>query len=338
MPKKLPTIKEIARRLNVSVSTVSRALHDHQSIGLRTKMQVQKLAQELNYEPNQKAIFFKQGKTFTIGVIIPNLREEYFSIAISGIEDVAIKNKYNVIISQSHDDPEREEQIVETMRKNRVDGIIVSIAKNTTRYDHFLRLRDFNIPIVFFDRVPAIEDAYSVSSSLKKSTVHMVDMLVKKGHERIGFIKGPENFELSRERADGFREGLKRNNIKEEKELVVQTDLTVSGTEAAIGKLLDLKNPPGAVIAFNDYVALDAIRFARKHGWKINKDVFFVSYANLPITYYLENPPYASVEQFPYEQAEKAMQMLLQLINRKDPATVYPRQVVLESKLVIHEV
>ena len=130
MDNKLPTIKEIANRLNVSVSTVSRALHNHPSIGLRTKMQVQQLAKELNYEPNQKAIFFKQGKTFTIGVILPNLREEYFSIAINGIEDVAIKNKYNVIISQSHDDPEREKQIVDTMRKSRVDGIIVSIAKN----------------------------------------------------------------------------------------------------------------------------------------------------------------------------------------------------------------
>ncbi|TAL51455.1 MAG: LacI family transcriptional regulator, partial [Chitinophagaceae bacterium] len=147
MGKKLPTIKEIAKRLNVSVSTVSRALHNHPSIGLRTKMQVQKLAREMNYEPNQKAIFFKQGKTFTIGVILPNLREEFFSIAINGIEDVAIKNNYNVLISQSHDDPEREVQIVDTFRKNRVDGIIVSMSKNTSNFDHFLQLQNYNIPV-----------------------------------------------------------------------------------------------------------------------------------------------------------------------------------------------
>ena len=217
MDNKLPTIKEIANRLNVSASTVSRALHNHPSIGLRTKMLVQQLAKELNYEPNQKAIFFIQGKTFTIGVILPNLGEEYFSIAINGIEDVAIKNKYNVIISQSHDDPEREKQIVDTMRKSRVDGIIVSIAKNTINFDHFLQLDSFNIPVVFFDRVPAMVNAYSVSSSLKNSTISMVDMLAKKGHKRIGFIKGPDSIELSKERLDGFLEGLQKNGIKQEK-------------------------------------------------------------------------------------------------------------------------
>lgn len=300
-------------------------------------MQVQQLAKELNYEPNQKAIFFKQGKTFTIGVILPNLREEYFSIAISGIEDVAIKNRYNVIISQSHDNPEREKQIVDTMRKSRVDGIVVSIAKNTINFDHFLQLENFNIPVVFFDRVPAMEKAYSVSSSLKKSTISMIDMLVKKGHKRIGFIKGPDSIESSKERLEGFFEGLKKNGIKQEKELIIQCDLTTAGTESAIGRMLALQQPPTAVITFNDYVALDAIRYARKRGLKINEDIFFVSYANLPITYYLDNPPFASVEQYPYEQAEKAMLMLLKLMSGKNGSVVTPRQVVLESKLVLHE-
>src|SRR6476646_4687437 len=104
MLKKLPTIKEIAKRLNISASTVSRALHEHSSIGLRTRMRVQQLAKELNYEPNQRAIFFQQGKTFTIGVILPDLSEAFFSAAINGIEEVAYKNNYSVLVAQSHDD------------------------------------------------------------------------------------------------------------------------------------------------------------------------------------------------------------------------------------------
>src|SRR3982751_310651 len=104
MNKAVPTIKEIAKRLNISVSTVSRALHNHHSIGLRTKMRVQELAKELNYEPNQRAIFFKQGKTFTIGVILPQLSENFFSSAISGVEDFAKSKNYNVLFGQSHDD------------------------------------------------------------------------------------------------------------------------------------------------------------------------------------------------------------------------------------------
>src|SRR4026207_983333 len=181
MAKKLPTIKEIAKRLNVSVSTVSRALHDHPSIGLRTRMQVQQVAKEINYEPNQAAIFFKQGKSFTLGVIIPNLQEQYFSIAIDGIEKQATQNNYNVLICQSHDDPKREKQIVETMRRNRVDGIIVSVSKDASNYEHFLELAEYNIPVVFFDRAPQLPGAYSVTCGLKSSTIAMVDLFVKKG-------------------------------------------------------------------------------------------------------------------------------------------------------------
>lgn len=149
MNQKPATIKEIATRLNVSVSTVSRALHNHPSIGLRTKMQVQKLAGELNYEPNQAAISFKQGKTFTIGLILPNLREEFFSTAINGVEDIASQNNYTVLIGQSHDDIEREKKVVDTMRRHRVDGLIVSLSKNTTIYEHFEQLEKYSIPVVF---------------------------------------------------------------------------------------------------------------------------------------------------------------------------------------------
>src|SRR6187551_507742 len=137
MDNKIITIKEIANRLNISPSTVSRALHDHKSIGLRTKTNVQRLAKELNYEPNQTAIFFKQRKTFTIGVILPQLSEAFFSSAISGIEDFASSKKYNVLVGQSHDDQEREKQLVEAMKNHRVDGMLISVAKNTSNYDHF---------------------------------------------------------------------------------------------------------------------------------------------------------------------------------------------------------
>lgn len=301
-------------------------------------MQVQQVAKEINYEPNQAAIFFKQGKTFTLGVILPNLQEQFFSIAINGIEKKAIEHNYNVLISQSHDDPKREKQIVETMRRNRVDGIIVSVSKNSGDYKHFQELEQFNIPVVFFDRAPEMPGAISVTCRLKESTVAMVDFFVKKGIKRIGFINGPGAISLTQERAEGYKEALLKNKLKEEKELIVQTDLTSGGTEKAIGKLLALKKLPTAVIAFNDYVALDAIRYARKEGLQINKDIFFGSYANLPIIHYLNDPPIVSVEQFPFEQAEKATDILLQLINKKDNSSAnLPQKIVLEGELVLHE-
>ncbi len=336
MEQKPATIKEIARRLNVSVSTVSRALHDHPSIGLRTKTQVKKLAKELNYEPNQAAISFKQGKTLTIGVILPSLGEEFFSIAINGIEDVATQNNYTVLIGQSHDDMEREIRIADTMRRHRVDGLIVSLAKNTKSYEHFHQLSKYHIPVVFFDRVPESEDAYSVSCNLEKSSLELMDWLVAQGHKRIAFIKGPETLIHSRQRFDGYQEGLKKHKLKPDSAYIVSTDLSIQKTQDAMHKLLALKNPPTAVIAFNDYVALEAIKYARNSGAKINQDLFFVSYANLPIISYLGDPPVASVEQFPRLQAEKATDMLFQLINFKEGSAPVVKKLVLESKLVIH--
>jgi LacI family transcriptional regulator, repressor for deo operon, udp, cdd, tsx, nupC, and nupG len=337
MPQKPATIKEIAKKLNVSVSTVSRALHDHPSIGLRTRTQVQQLAKELNYEPNQAAVSFKQGKSLTIGVILPNLGEEFFSIAINGIEDVATKNKYTVLIGQSHDDVEREKQIVDTMRRHRVDGIIVSLAKTTKIYDHFTGLKDYNIPVVFFDRVPNLPDAYSVMCNLENSSVELVDWLVSKGHKKIGFIKGPDAIIQSSQRLVGYREGLLKNKIKPDSSLVVTTDLSKRKTQDAMHKLLALKNRPTAVIAFNDYVAMEAMHYAREQGIKINKDIFFVSYANLPITSYMDEPPVASVEQYPYQQAEKATAILFLLINSKSADPKIPFKTVLESKVVVNK-
>ena len=336
MEKKPATIKEIANRLNVSVSTVSRALHDHPSIGLRTKTQVQKLAEELNYEPNQAAISFKQGKTLTLGAILPNLGEEYFSMAINGIEDVATKNNYTVLIGQSHDDVEREIKIVDTMRRHRVDGLVVSLAKTTKSYEHFEQLKKYNIPIVFFDRVPDDTDAYCVSCNLENSSVELVDWLVSKGHKQIGFIKGPDSIILSPGRLNVYYKGLAKHKLKPDKSLVVSTDLSKAKTTDAIHKLLALKSRPTAVITFNDYVALDAIKYSRSQGVKINKDIFFVSYANLPITSYMDEPPLVSVEQFPYQQAEKATEILFQLIQNKGLKEDIPKKLILESKLVVN--
>ncbi len=337
MNQKPATIKEIAKQLNVSVSTVSRALHNHPSIGLRTKAQVQKLALELKYEPNQAAISFKQGKTFTIGVILPNLGEEFFSTAINGIEDIAVQNNYTVLIGQSHDNVEREKKIVDTMRRHRVDGLLVSLSKNTNTYEHFEQLKNYSIPVVFFDRVPDTWEAYSVSCNLKNSSIQLVDWLVNRGHKHIGFIKGPDTMLPSLERLNGYLEGLKKNNLLADTAYVVQTDLDKEKTLAAMKQLLQLKKRPTAIIAFNDYVALDAMKYSRSQGLKINQDIFFVSYANLPMTSYLDEPPLASVEQFPYEQAEKATEILIQLINKKSAEEIGEKKVVMQSKVIVHE-
>lgn len=331
------TIKEIAKRLNISVSTVSRALHDHSSIGLRTKMRVKQLAKELNYEPNQTAIFFQQGKTFTLGVILPELSEAFFSAAISGIEDAAIKSKYTVLLGQSHDKEEREQQIVETMKSHRVDGLIVSISKNTTNYDHFESLKKYNIPIVFFDRIPNIPNIHYVACDMELGTIEAVNFLLKKGHRVIGMINGPDKLVASRQRLDGYLKALKKHRLKFDPNLIISSDLTKAGTYEAMRQLTTMRRKPTAIVAFNDYVALDAVQYARTLQMKINEDITFVSYANLPISHYTAFPPVASVEQYPYQQGQKATETLLELLSNKDDSKTNSYcKIILESKLIIH--
>ena len=339
MDNKLPTLKEIAKRLKFSVSTVSRALHDHPSIGLRTKMQVQQLAKELSYEPNQTALFFKQQKTHSIGVILPNLKEEFFSEAINGIEDIAKINNYSVLIGQSHDNIEQEKQIVTAMKNHRVDGLIVSISKHTKNYEHLTALEKYNIHVVFFDRVPNLPTVHKVASNINNGTKQAIEFLISKGHKRIGVINGPEEMKSCQERTAAYMEVLQKKRIKIDLSLVVATDLTQAETHKAMKELLELKYPPTAILTINDYVALDAIQYARKTKLKINKDICFVSYANLPITNYLEFTPIASVEQYPYEQAKKATEILFDLLAADNELKEKPdyKNIIVEGKLVVHK-
>ncbi|MCP9750194.1 LacI family DNA-binding transcriptional regulator [Ferruginibacter sp. HRS2-29] len=342
MKKTLPTIKEIAKQLNISISTVSRALHDHPSIGLRTKTRVQELAKQLQYEPNQTAIFFQQGKTFTIGVILPELSEAFFSSAISGIEDAAHKSGYTVLLGQSHDSVDKEKQLIETMKKHRVDGLLISISKNTNNYEHFEALQRYNIPIVFFDRIPKIPNIHYVACNMINGTVQAINFLLKKGHRIIGMINGPEKLPATKERLDGYIQAMIKSRLKYDAGLVLNSDLTKESVCAATEKLLTGKRKPTAIVTFNDYVAMDAVQQARKMKLKINKDICFVSYANLPISHYTAYPPMASVEQFPYQQGQKATETLIDLLQRKTNAdneainTTYYK-IILESQLVIHE-
>lgn len=338
MRNKPATIKEIAQILKISVSTVSRSLHDHPSIGLTTRQKVKKLANELNYEPNQTAIFLQQGRTLTIGVILPELSEAFFSSAISAIEDTAYKRNYTVLLAQSHDDEQIEKQLVEKMKNHRVDGLLVSVGKNTSSYQHFENLKKYNIPLVFFDRIPAMQNIHYVACNMEIGTIEAVSYLLKKGHRSIGMINGPSTLFASGERKEGYIKAITRNRLKFDPSLIVPCDLTEEGTRLAMNELLASKRKPTAIVTFNDYVALFAIKYAAELKIAINKDIEFVSYANLPLINYMENVPSASVEQFPYLQGQKAADILLDLLWHKhqggDAEQTAYYKIIIESQLI----
>ena len=331
-PGHVTTLKEIAKKLKLSTSTVSRALKDHPSIGLVTTMRVKNLARELNYEPNSRAIFFKQQRTFTIGVVLPKLSEAFFATAISAIENKANEENYTVILGQSLDDEDRELKILETLKKHRVDGVIVSVSKNTSNFEFIEVFKKANIPMVFFDCVPDREDVHRILVELETGMIEAIDTLVSCGHSRIALINGPESLLASRERERGFIKGLKKNKVAVNPEYIVQTDLSPEGNRQAMVELISHSDRPSAVISFSDYVTLDAMKVAKEKDLAINQDLFFISFANFPIWDHIENKPMASIEQFPDKQAAKAAEILFDLIHKGETGTenhiVYPSRLV----------
>ncbi len=314
---------------------MSRALHNHPSIGITTCQKVKKIAAELNYEPNLAAIFFQKGKTFTIGVILPELSEAFFSSAISAIEDTAYKSNYTVLLAQSHDNEQMEKALVEKMKNHRVDGLLISIAKSSSSFEHFEMLKRYNIPVVFFDRIPSMPNIHYVACDMETVTIEVVTYLLKKGHRAIGMINGPKTLHASGERQEGYIKALVKNRLKFDPTLITNCDLTEIGTITAMEHLLNNKRKPTAIVTFNDYVALYAIKHAKQHPQE--KEICFVSYAKLPLIGYMENYPMASVEQFPYLQGQKATQILLTLLNnpKSDPEENQAfYKVIVESQLI----
>lgn len=247
------------------------------------------------------------------------------------------------MIGQSHDSVDKEKQLIETMKKHRVDGLLISISKNSNNYEHFEALQRYNIPIVFFDRIPKIPNIHYVACNMINGTVQAINFLFKKGHRIIGMINGPEKLSATKDRLDGYIQAMTKSRLKYDPALVLNCDLTKESVCAATEKLLTGKRKPTAIVTFNDYVALDAVQQAQKMNLKINKDICFVSYANLPFSNYAAYPPMASVEQFPYQQGQKATETLIELLQQKskentDNSNTTFYKIILESQLVIHDV
>ncbi|HLO82858.1 MAG TPA: LacI family DNA-binding transcriptional regulator [Chitinophagaceae bacterium] len=311
-------LKDLAKMLHMSPSTVSKALNDYPSISEITRQRVKELAKKLNFIPDQTAISFKSKKSFSIGVIIPNLLDQFYTLAVSGIEEYAMANSYKAIVSQHYEDLQREIEITEMMSKYRVDGLIVSITKNTTNIDHFKKLETMGIPVVYFVRRPVDEPCFNVTSNVYKGTFDAVNYLVKKGHKRIAHILGPQSLLTTKERYQGYLDGLKANNLPLDKSLLYSSDLSTGGTIRAVDKLLSLKDVPTAIIAFKDYIVMDAMQYIKSLTKRSYRKIEWVGFGNLPMLRYLDNPPLASLEEQCALIGSRSAELLMKRIRAEE--------------------
>lgn len=334
--KKGVTLKDIAERLNMSISTVSKALSDGPSISGATKERVLKKAQEWNYIPNESARHFKLNKSFTIGLIIPDLMDQFYILAINGVEEVAAKENYNIILTQSHENIEKEEKIVNVMIKNRIDGIITAITKDTVNMSLFQKLKSIGIPVVCIAREPQNNSFNYVCINNEEAAFKATDFLIKKGHQRIAHLMGPDTMQVSQERLKGYKQALKKHKIPVDEDLIKVVDFTYAGNTGAIKQLMKLPCPPTGIFTFKNYITLDAIDYLKKrYPDKLDK-IDFVSFGNLPLLKYLNHKPLASIDECSYEMGEAAARLLFEMINEKVDKEK-TEKIEIPCRLIIHK-
>jgi LacI family transcriptional regulator len=332
MKSGLVTIKDLARELNISASTVSRALKDHPDISKETKRAVQELAQKLNYQPNAVALSLKQRRSNTIGVIIPEIVHYFFSSVISGIEDVAYEAGFNVIICQSNERYEREVANAKTLLASRVDGVLVSISKHTTDYKHFKNFQNNEVPIVFYDRVvpDIIADQVIIDDfdAAYRATRHLIDS----GRTRIAHLGGPMALLIGQNRKNGYLKALSEAGIPADENLILEAD-SFEKARMAIMKLINQKIKFDGVFATNDLTAIGAMQTIQKKGYKIPDEIAIVGFSDGRFSG-ITDPTLTSVDQHGYEMGTLATQMLLKRILSEDDE--YPAETkVLNADLIV---
>ncbi len=326
------TIKDIAAELNISPSTVSRALRDHPDISIKTKQEVNALAKELDYHPDSIAQSLKQRHTNLIGVIVPEIKNNFFSASISGIEEIAYRAGYAIIVSQSNESYEREVLNIRALISNRIAGLLISISRGTTQDDQFRLLERQQIPFVFFDRVCEGVEASKVVVDDFNGAFKAVEYLIDSGYTRIAHLAGPRHLSVSQYRLNGYLSALKKHKIPYDERLVIFGGLDEEDGYDGLSKLMELDVLPDAVFAANDPVAIGAFEKIKEQGLRIPQDIALLGFCNNPISRLVE-PTITTVNQPAYQVGKRAAELLIEQIN--SPDNFVPRKVVLKTELVI---
>ena len=329
------TIKDLARHLNISVATVSRAIRDMPEIKAETRDAVLKLAKEWDYQPNLLATNLVKSRTKTIGVIVPDLAYHFFASVIKGIEEEAIDRGYSLLLTQTSELYERELTNVQNLSRGQVEGFIVSISQETTDFEHLKRLQRKGIPLVFFDRDVDEIDVPKVMvdnvGAAYEATLH----LIKNGSKRIAFLAGPSNVTVSNLRQSGYEKALLDSGLELDETLVVHGNYNLQQAIELTDGLFQMQNSPDGLVVVSDRLALGAIAALRRKNIKIPEDVAIVSFNDEPICT-IVTPSLTSVAQPTFEMGKMAVTLLINQIENPD-SLGKPEVRVFKTELKIRE-
>lgn len=330
------TIADIAKALNVTPATVSRALNDHPGISRGTKEAVKKMADRLQYKRNKIASSLRSGKSNMIGVILPSTAINFFGEVVHGIESMAGANNYSVLLYQSNELPELERKAIEAFISAGVDGILASLAKGTTDFSHYLGLKEHNIPLVFFDRANDTLGIPSVVVDDFKGAYAATEHLIRQGYKRIAHIAGQQHLKIFKDRLDGYKAALVHHGLPAKAEWVFQGDISIESGRQAIKHFLKLHSVPDAVFAVEDYTALGAIKELKERHIAIPQDMGVIGFANEDFGEHI-TPSLSTVNQQPVQMGKDAFQLLQELMQPKIDGGMEAAKVMLEPVMIFRQ-
>ncbi|SDK99431.1 LacI family transcriptional regulator [Catalinimonas alkaloidigena] len=332
MGKKETTIYDIARQLNLSPATVSRALHDHPAINRNTKVLITQKAKEMGYRTNTFARNLRRQRTNTLGVIVPRLNSYFMSTVLAGMEKVANEAAYNLIITQSLESAQKEIANAKTLFNSRVDGLLVSLAYDTEETEHFETYVKKGIPLLFFDRVLAHKQCTSIVINNEEAAFEAVTHLIAQGCRRVAHLTGDLRRNVYAERLAGYRRALTAHGLPYDETLVRTTDLSPeAGTEAAAW-LQHLAPMPDGVFVANDSCAVSCIIALKQAGVQIPEQIAFAGFNNDPVSRVVE--PNLTTVHYPGQQmGEIAVKTLINHLNGKESLDA-TNTIILRSELI----
>jgi len=329
------TIKDLAKQLNISASTVSRALRDHIDVSTKTKLKVHELSKQLDYQPNRIAQSLQKNQSNTIGVIVPEIKHDFFSAALDGIEDMAFDAGYTIIVSKSNESYRREVANLRALVSHRVAGLIISLSQTTQIYEHFKILQRQKIPFVYFDRICAEMNESQVIVDDHDGAFSAVEHLINQGYRKIAHLAGPQQLVMASERLRGYCSALKKHNISLNDEYVIYNGLHEEDGILGFDKLLLLEDKPDAIFAVNDPVAIGVFQKMKEKGMNIPGDYAIVGFSDNPLCALID-PPLTTVAQPAYDMGMIAAELLLERIHSQ-PEDWQSVKKVLKTNLVIRE-
>lgn len=310
------TIHDIANALNISFSTVARALNDHPAISAATKKRVRETARSMHYQPNKVASSLRSGKTHVIGVIVPSLEIGFFSSVVHGIDKVMSEHDYSILLYQSNESIRQEIKGIDTFLHSRVDGIFASISRETSHFEHYEEIKKRHIPLIFFDRIVESMHVPSVRIDDYKGGFMVTEHLINQGCRNIAHITARQELAIVTERLRGYKDALQKHGIPLREELIKRGPFSPQHGKNSIIDLLDNNIPFDGVFALEDFSALAAMQELKSRGIRVPEDVAVFGFANEPFGT-LVSPSLSSVDQQTVLMGETAARLFLESLEKE---------------------